>query len=254
MENFVEFSVEFETLLAMHHHQVLAMQQCSLPLQPLQLISCTSYSSQNVQMIHTSLCASRPALNASLRTQQCQVPRISHQRRRVSNSRTGADMEELEDVDLSQLDEEDLDALFEEYGEVVLTDGKPRPVASDVDDDAETLTFAIALAEAANEVKGAEIQVLFVKPLIYWARYFVLATAFSKPQVDAIGRRMRDMAEERFDHSPRGDTKPNSWTLLDFGDVVVHIFLPKERAYYNLEEFYGNATRISLPFENRVVQ
>jgi len=30
-------------------------------------------------------------------------------------------------------------------------------------------------------------------------------------------RRMRDMAEERFDHSPRGDTKPNSWTLLDFG-------------------------------------
>lgn len=28
---------------------------------------------------------------------------------------------------------------------------------------------------------------------------------------------MRDMAEERFDYSPRGDTKPNSWTLLDFG-------------------------------------
>ncbi len=43
-------------------------------------------------------------------------------------------------MDLSQLDEEDLDVLFEEYGEVVLTDGKPRPVASDVDDDAETLT------------------------------------------------------------------------------------------------------------------
>ncbi len=103
MEKFVEFSVEFETLLAMHHHQVLAMQQCSRPLQLLQLISCTSYSSQNVQMIHTSLCASRPALNASLRTQQCQVPRISHQRRRVSNSRTGAEMEELEVCFLPQL-------------------------------------------------------------------------------------------------------------------------------------------------------
>jgi ribosomal silencing factor RsfS len=51
----------------------------------------------------------------------------------------------------------------------------------------EEIAVAIALAEAANEVKGAEIQVLFVKPLIYWARYFVLATAFSKPQVDAIG-------------------------------------------------------------------
>lgn len=38
------------------------------------------------------------------------------------------------------------------------------------------------------------------------------------------------------------------------GDVVVHIFLPKERAFYNLEEFYGNATLVSLPFENRSMQ
>lgn len=38
------------------------------------------------------------------------------------------------------------------------------------------------------------------------------------------------------------------------GDVVVHIFLPKERAFYNLEEFYGNATLVSLPFENRSLQ
>lgn len=38
------------------------------------------------------------------------------------------------------------------------------------------------------------------------------------------------------------------------GDVVVHIFLPKEREFYNLEEFYGNATLVPLPFENRSVQ
>lgn len=46
---------------------------------------------------------------------------------------------------------------------------------------------AVAMAEAANEVKASEIQVLCVKPLIYWARFFVLVTAFSKPQIDAVG-------------------------------------------------------------------
>lgn len=90
------------------------------------------------------------------------------------------------------------------------------------------------------------------------------------------------MAEKKFKRFATGDTKPNSWTLLDFGkvlntslllssskissymffwllesfhrvycilgDVVVHIFLPQQREYYNLEEFYGNATPIELPF------
>jgi len=36
------------------------------------------------------------------------------------------------------------------------------------------------------------------------------------------------------------------------GDVVVHIFLPQQRAFYNLEEFYGNATPIELPFDTQL--
>ena len=46
----------------------------------------------------------------------------------------------------------------------------------------------------------------------------------------------------------------NNWVLWAAGDIVVHIFLPKEREFYNLEEFYGNATLVELPFENRSVQ
>jgi ribosomal silencing factor RsfS len=41
------------------------------------------------------------------------------------------------------------------------------------------------------------------------------------------------------------------FTLLPAGDVVVHIFLPQQRAFYNLEEFYGNATPIELPFDTQ---
>ncbi|KAH9602963.1 hypothetical protein KSS87_021496 [Heliosperma pusillum] len=109
---------------------------------------------------------------------------------------------------------------------------------------------AVAMAKVASDVKAEDIKVLFVKPLVYWTRFFIIATAFSRPQLYAIRTKMADLAEEKFGRVPNGDSKPNSWTLLDFGDVVVHLFLPPQRAFYNLEEFYGNATLIELPFED----
>lgn len=45
---------------------------------------------------------------------------------------------------------------------------------------------AVALANSANEVKAEDIRVLYVKPLVYWTRYFIIATAFSNPQINAI--------------------------------------------------------------------
>lgn len=46
---------------------------------------------------------------------------------------------------------------------------------------------AVALAKVASDVKAGDIRVLFVKPLVYWTRFFIIATAFSRPQIDAIG-------------------------------------------------------------------
>ncbi|KAH7330906.1 hypothetical protein KP509_20G007700 [Ceratopteris richardii] len=147
-----------------------------------------------------------------------------------------------------ELDDEELDALFEEHGEVVVADPNPRPASAEVDDDAKSLALAIALAEAANDTKAVDILVLHVKPLVYWTRFFVIATAFSRPQLAAIAKKIRDVGSQRFKMHPTGDSKLTSWTLLDYGDVVVHVFLPKERAYYNLEEFYGNAPVVELSF------
>lgn len=46
---------------------------------------------------------------------------------------------------------------------------------------------AVALAKVASDVKAGDIKVLFVKPLVYWTRFFIIATGFSRPQIDAIG-------------------------------------------------------------------
>ena len=45
---------------------------------------------------------------------------------------------------------------------------------------------AVSLAKVANKVKAADIRVLFVKPLVYWTRFFIILTAFSNAQIDAI--------------------------------------------------------------------
>ncbi|KAF3783413.1 Iojap protein [Nymphaea thermarum] len=144
-----------------------------------------------------------------------------------------------------------LDDLFEKHGKVVFRSTDQKPVSKEASDDAESLSFAVALAKVASDVKASEIRLLFVKPLVYWTRFFLIATAFSRPQIDAISTKIRDVAEKQFSKVASGDTKANSWTLLDFGDVVVHIFLPQQREFYNLEEFYGNATSIELPFDSQ---
>lgn len=162
--------------------------------------------------------------------------------------------EEAEDALLSNMNDDNdemYDNLFKQYGNVVFKSNDQKLPSAEIDDDAESLSFAVSMAKVASDVKAGDIRVLFVKPLVYWTRFFIIATAFSRPQIDAIGSRIRDLAEKEYGRSPSGDVKPNSWTLLDFGDVVIHIFLPPQRAFYNLEEFYGNATSVELPFENQ---
>ncbi|CAN6926220.1 hypothetical protein F2Q68_00032836 [Brassica cretica] len=172
----------------------------------------------------------------------------------LTNSKSFAVGREAEDGFLSNVSEDSdemFDDLFNKYGKVVYKSDDLKSPTAEVDDDAESLAFAVEMAKVASEVKAGDIKVLFVKPLVYWTRFFIIATAFSRPQIDAIGSRMRDMAEKKYGKVANGDVKPNAWTLLDFGDVVIHLFLPPQRTFYNLEDFYGNAMSVPLPFEDQ---
>ncbi|MGF1479426.1 MAG: ribosome silencing factor [Cyanophyceae cyanobacterium] len=107
------------------------------------------------------------------------------------------------------------------------------------------------IAQAADARKAADIAVLQVSEVSYLADYFVIATGFSKTQVRAIADSIeKKMAEERQKHPLRVAGKAQgSWILLDYGDVIAHIFLPQERDFYNLEAFWGHAQR--LDFQER---
>jgi ribosome-associated protein len=108
--------------------------------------------------------------------------------------------------------------------------------------------LAWKIAEAADDKKAADIAILQVEDVSYLTDYFVIATGFSKIQVKAIASAIEEKMTEQFQINPvriEGKSEGN-WIVQDYGEVIVHLFLPSEREYYNLEAFWGHAKRIEF--------
>lgn len=100
-------------------------------------------------------------------------------------------------------------------------------------------------AEAASEKQAIDILLLDTRGVCSFADYFVLCSGESERQIEAIRREIDDTLGKEGVRSPRVEgTSDSGWVLLDFGDVVVHIFAPTEREYYQLEEIWSQATPV----------
>lgn len=117
------------------------------------------------------------------------------------------------------------------------------PVAS-ADEDA--LKLAHAIAAAADERKAGNITILQVGDVSYLADYFVVATGFSAVQVRAITRSIEATLEDDWNRRPlrvEGQGE-GSWIVMDYGEVIAHIFMPEARDFYDLEAFWGHANQV----------
>ncbi len=123
-----------------------------------------------------------------------------------------------------------------------------------VEDDEETRAFALAMARVAWELKGEDLLLLHVAPVVYWTRYMLFVTVFSRPQLQAVLGKIGKAAAEEFDMRSAGSTKSSSWELLDFGAFVVHVMTADEREYYDLESFYAAADEVPLPFDDEAAK
>lgn len=111
-----------------------------------------------------------------------------------------------------------------------------------------TCHLVSTIAQAADDRKAADIIALKVAGVCYLADYFVLITGFSRIQVRAISEAIEDKVAQNCGQQPiriEGKSEGN-WILQDYGDVIVHIFLPEEREFYNLEAFWGHAERLDF--------
>ncbi len=114
--------------------------------------------------------------------------------------------------------------------------------------DDESGRIAATIAEAGAERKAGDILILKVVDVSYLADYFVVMTGFSRVQVRAIIDAVEDKVLVDWQRRPlRTEGKSEgSWALLDYGDLIVHVMMPKEREFYNLEAFWGHAERIDF--------
>jgi ribosome-associated protein len=86
---------------------------------------------------------------------------------------------------------------------------------------------------------------LDVRQVSLLADYFIICSADTERQITAIVDEVRDRGEHSQLRPSQVEGTPGSgWMVLDYGVVIVHVFLPSERDYYQLEELWGDATLV----------
>ena len=107
------------------------------------------------------------------------------------------------------------------------------------------LDLARRIVELAEDKKAADIVLLDLTGLTTVADYFVIASGGSERQLDAIAEGIVSaMRDERVHAYGREGTAASHWVLVDFGSVIVHVFTPPERDFYQLERHWAEAKTI----------
>ncbi len=98
------------------------------------------------------------------------------------------------------------------------------------------------ISELALEKKGTEIKVMNLQNITNTCDYFVLITGSSDVHSRAISDHIEDkLTEEGVTLWRKEGYNTANWILLDYIDVVIHIFLPEKRDYYNLDNLWADA-------------
>ena len=98
--------------------------------------------------------------------------------------------------------------------------------------------------QGIQDVKGLDITIMDLRSIPNTAcEYFILCNGNSNTQVNAITNSVQKVVSKAIQEKPWHveGTENGEWVLMDFVDIVVHIFQPDIRTYYNLEDLWGDA-------------
>ncbi|MCL6478911.1 MAG: ribosome silencing factor [Peptococcaceae bacterium] len=109
--------------------------------------------------------------------------------------------------------------------------------------------LADLVRRVARDKKAYDITVLDISKISTIADFFVICSGSSSINVQAISWEIVDKVKEEFNGlTPRMEgVGEGRWILLDYGDVVVHVFQEEERLFYNLERLWGDAPVVGMP-------
>ena len=107
---------------------------------------------------------------------------------------------------------------------------------------------AIFIAQAAQDKKAEDVMILEIGELTSLADYFILISGDSERQVRGLAAIIEKSMSTKYDIRPVMEGKETAtWILLDYGDIIVHIFRSDIRQYYALEKMWADAPQISIP-------
>lgn len=114
----------------------------------------------------------------------------------------------------------------------------------------QTTRLVETIKKGIQEKKGQRIVVADLQGIDgAIARYFVICQGNSPAQVEAITESIGEMARKEMDEKPArvAGLENAQWVAMDYGDVLVHVFLPDVRSYYDLEHLWEDAELTQVP-------
>jgi ribosome-associated protein len=112
---------------------------------------------------------------------------------------------------------------------------------------AEALELTRAIVNALDKKRGMSIEVLHTTDITTLADYFIMCSAASSTQLRTLNDACEETAKKMGEtpHHIEGD-RNSGWVLLDYSAVVIHLFLPEQREFYDLERLWLDADRVEL--------
>lgn len=107
------------------------------------------------------------------------------------------------------------------------------------------LEYAHMAVDVASDGLASDILLLDIREVSDFSDYFIILTADSSRQLDHLAEEIEHALERAggIRHHREG-TPQTGWMLLDFGDVIIHLFGPEEREFYNLEGVWSDAGEV----------
>lgn len=110
----------------------------------------------------------------------------------------------------------------------------------------ETMELAKHIVKALDEKKAEEIRLIKISQLTALGDYFIIANGTSNTHVRSLAEEVEDVAE-KIGMPPRNiEGRSTGWILLDFGEILVHIFTPADRDYYSLERLWKDGEFVDI--------
>ena len=108
---------------------------------------------------------------------------------------------------------------------------------------------ALAAARVAEETRATDVRVLDIREITPVFDYFVIATGASRRQLHAMADEIEAVLKKEHQDRKRGAEgyEEGRWIVLDYGNVVVHLFDAEAREYWDLEHLWSDATRVPVP-------